>query len=1093
MARRVLKIDRFSGLSASEKEGIRGSYKRGNHLNTHDDQAKLQILPETVKDSGATVTELVIDGDRVPNGDTYFIDEAKKVYKRTTAGAWSVIGTITGDTNGMGCYYWKQKDTIYFTTDTSVSTYGRISGTPSFSENKFKEFIDQTVEVTGASSYPNSSNLQGRWSLDEDGTGGGSGTVQALVVAGGGGGGSDSGGAGGAGAGGAGEYEYNATFSVTDQAYTVTVGTAGSGSSGSSAGGDGGNSVFSTITANGGGGGGGSGANTGRNGGSGGGGAASGSGAGGTSTASGGLGNNGAAGNDGANIGGGGGGSGGAGSGQTAGAGTSNSISGAAVTYAAGGTGGSGGPGGTTNTPGSGGGGGGSNGAGGTGAAGKAGTVIIRYATDGSDGITTDSTGGTITTDGDDTIHTFTSSGTFTAVTGVKREDATTNNNDLSDINSVSSSTTSPQEGVGFAVFEKDNSEYLSISNANQTGLNIAGANTLGGWFRPESVSFEQTLIGKWDTSGDARQYRLYINASNKLVLAVSSDGTAANVTEVTGATTLSAGTWYHLSGVFTPSTKMEVFVGAVSDASNTTSIPAAIHTGAADFTVGADSSSSTATNFYDGDADNLFIYNLALSASDLTSVKNGPGNYSVLTSISEASSFSFIPDFDPIKEVVVNVADKGTGDWTVTIHDDANGTVGSKTLTNANVSNGETTFTFASVLRPILGARYHIHVTSTVSDGQITAGTSSVEVYSDRLISPKSKVHPMTEFTDFLAIANERYITTYDGALEQSTDSNTGKITSSWDQHRIVLPSNYEITCIGRFDEFLVAGAELRGDKVEDFSKGLLIFWDGTSPTFNYFIEVQEGGVQTILPIKNTLFFIAGNRGDLFAYLGQGESYQRVKRFPKTSDDTYVRSLFSSATTYQGLPMFGLAYNTDSTSFEHGVYSYGSKEVIYDDVLRLDHTVSTGTTTGTTLKVGLVQAFGTDLFIAWDDNGTYGVDIVEPTNDPYGTSVYEGIIFDNNQPYKTKDLIGMKAIHSSLASGESVQLGYKLDRGNWTTGTTNSTVGTTETIFDTNKKKWKEIETQMTIGAGATSPEIYALILEFDDNRESTKALRNA
>jgi hypothetical protein len=42
--------------------------------------------------------------------------------------------------------------------------------------------------------------------------------------------------------------------------------------------------------------------------------------------------------------------------------------------------------------------------------------VIISYATDGSDGVSTSSTGGTITTSGGQTIHTFTSSGTFTVV-----------------------------------------------------------------------------------------------------------------------------------------------------------------------------------------------------------------------------------------------------------------------------------------------------------------------------------------------------------------------------------------------------------------------------------------------------------------------------------------------------------------------------------------------------------------------------------------------------------------------------------------------------------------------------------------------------
>jgi hypothetical protein len=42
--------------------------------------------------------------------------------------------------------------------------------------------------------------------------------------------------------------------------------------------------------------------------------------------------------------------------------------------------------------------------------------VIIRYQTDGTDGISPSSTGGTKTTSGAYTIHTFTSNGTFTVV-----------------------------------------------------------------------------------------------------------------------------------------------------------------------------------------------------------------------------------------------------------------------------------------------------------------------------------------------------------------------------------------------------------------------------------------------------------------------------------------------------------------------------------------------------------------------------------------------------------------------------------------------------------------------------------------------------
>lgn len=260
------------------------------------------------------------------------------------------------------------------------------------------------------------------------------GTVNVLAVAGGGGGGFNAGGGGGGG-----EVKSNTAFTVTPQAYTVTVGNGGA--KGTSAGltSNGGSSVFDTITALGGG----RGSvfitpHNGATGGPGGGGDYTGTGA--AATGSGGAGSGGT--NSAPYSGGGGGGATGAAGASSAsvggagGAGTASSISGASVTYGGGGGGGSGGTGGAGGTGGGGAGAGsatgadgfsGTNGLGGGGGGGNttttanggpggSGVVIIAYKTDGSDGVSTSSTGGTITTSGANTIHTFTTSGTWTMV-----------------------------------------------------------------------------------------------------------------------------------------------------------------------------------------------------------------------------------------------------------------------------------------------------------------------------------------------------------------------------------------------------------------------------------------------------------------------------------------------------------------------------------------------------------------------------------------------------------------------------------------------------------------------------------------------------
>jgi hypothetical protein len=248
--------------------------------------------------------------------------------------------------------------------------------------------------------------------------------VEYLIVAGGGGGGGFLSGGGG----GAGGLLTATGLTVTEQNYTIVVGSGGTAAQ-DARGGNGGNSSFNGLTSIGGGGGGRDNASDGPglSGGSGGGGSTNGR-AGGSGTL--GQGNNGGNGNPTSfGYGGGGGGAGSVGtagaSGGAGGSGSSSSINGSAVTYAAGGNGGqrvnprTDGTPGTPNT-GKGGGGGSSNDTSNraSGGIGGSGVVIIRYKTDGSNGVdATLTTGGTKTTSGIYTIHTFTTGGTFSVVT----------------------------------------------------------------------------------------------------------------------------------------------------------------------------------------------------------------------------------------------------------------------------------------------------------------------------------------------------------------------------------------------------------------------------------------------------------------------------------------------------------------------------------------------------------------------------------------------------------------------------------------------------------------------------------------------------
>ena len=349
--------------------------------------------------------------------------------------------------------------------------------------------------------------------------------VEYLIVGGGGGGGRS--GAVPAGGGGGGGV-ITGTTTVTSGNITVVVGAGGAGRTVSGGAGDTGlDSTFNSLTAGGGGGGGG-GNISGRNGNATNG---NGGGAGGNASTSGGSGNSsgyaggsssGTANNEG---GGGGGGAGAVGSNGTSssggdgGDGIANSITGFSVYYGGGGggddnsgTAGAGGLGGgaaggtnagTANT----GGGGGGNVAG-DGGSGGSGIVIIRYTTDGSDGVdATLTTGGTKTTSGIYTIHTFTTSGTFTVVTVT----VTTTSNVIKSSTTVSIGTL------------KKNDFLIGVSTSVDYGPTV----TTGFWNGIIPPSNGYTVYAQKSSEGPS--IRLASNDSELITIATQYGGTGMN------------------------------------------------------------------------------------------------------------------------------------------------------------------------------------------------------------------------------------------------------------------------------------------------------------------------------------------------------------------------------------------------------------------------------------------------------------------------------------------------------------------------------------------------------------------------------------
>ncbi len=202
------------------------------------------------------------------------------------------------------------------------------------------------------------------------------------------------------------------------------------------------------------------------------------------------------------------------------------------------------------------------------------------------------------------------------------RYDYTPNDNDLTDNNTVGSSTDS-QEGDRSADFERDNSEYLSITDGSQTGLDITGDLTICCWVKPESLSNVGFFVTKWATSGNQRSYMLYTYgvAGGDVTAALSDNGTDLAWANTVGSV-LSTGTWAHVAVVYN-GTDIRIYVdGALSEngSDNPKTYSSGIYNGTADVRVGGRDGSS---NYFDGLMDEVAIFDRALSAEEIADIYN--------------------------------------------------------------------------------------------------------------------------------------------------------------------------------------------------------------------------------------------------------------------------------------------------------------------------------------------------------------------------------------------------------------------------------------------------------------------------------------
>lgn len=197
---------------------------------------------------------------------------------------------------------------------------------------------------------------------------------------------------------------------------------------------------------------------------------------------------------------------------------------------------------------------------------------------------------------------------------------------------------TNTSTGVKFqrvADFERTNSEFLSITDAAQSGLDLTSSFSFSFWAKFESLPGTMGIFGKQDNDVvHGNTYMLILDGASKLYF--ETDDGVTTKTVGASAAIASTGVWYHIAGVYQASTRLELYQDGASIATNSTSILASLNNNAYPFRIGAQKTGGAAANFFDGLIQDFCIWSTALTDAEVTTLYN---LYAPSTGISASNS----------------------------------------------------------------------------------------------------------------------------------------------------------------------------------------------------------------------------------------------------------------------------------------------------------------------------------------------------------------------------------------------------------------------------------------------------------------------
>lgn len=311
------------------------------------------------------------------------------------------------------------------------------------------------------------------------------------------------------------------------------------------------------------------------------------------------------------------------------------------------------------------------------------------------------------------------------------------------------------------------------------------------------------------------------------------------------------------------------------------------------------------------------------------------------------------------------------------------------------------------------------------------------------------------------------------------------------WTNAAITLPYGTHCMSMTRIEQYLAIGTT-GSNSVFDNENGYIFMWDGSSPQWNFFNNIEQGSNNALENYRNQPLSINGSQGII--YLGY-DPFVKVHQLPKLPITEKVQVYPGAITSWKGKVYIGFGAASTDPNFVRGVYAWGAKVNAYPDALSCDFLISTGNTSNT-VQITAVCGMGNSLYIGWRDGNTVGIDKVTYNNAPQSSRL-DFMIFDESKISQEKKADTIQIYHSALNPGESISIYYRVNRTNdptapyettpifthsYSAGDQDPTI-TRWSPATSNIPRFNELELGVGIGVSTTTtPYVYGVSLKYDD-----------